>query len=242
MLRFSDKKYAFMMLNSAVGHKPDENIQRIWRKASFRVATDGAANTLYDFNKTLTNGTPPLIPEIINGDFDSAQNHVLEYFQEKGTNIVPTPDQDETDFTKGLRLLVAEIKNDFPQQVSGIFVLDSFSGRPDHIFGNINTLYMAVGMTDIPVYLYSGSSISCLIQKGVTTMMTPDRTDQWCGLIPVGGAANQVKTSGLKWNLDNEKMAFGCLVSTSNRLDGSGSVTIETDSELLWIMGLDPVR
>lgn len=50
------------------------------------------------------------IPDLITGDFDSAEPLCLGYFRTHGAKVIHTPDQDETDFHKGLSKLSKELE------------------------------------------------------------------------------------------------------------------------------------
>jgi len=66
------------------------------------MAVDGGGNQWAEIRKTF----PDLLyPQIVSGDLDSVRPEVLQDFTEHGTEVVPTPNQDETDFTKALRVL-----------------------------------------------------------------------------------------------------------------------------------------
>lgn len=63
-------------------------------------------------------------------------------------------------------------------------------------------------------------SLMILVKVGKTIVKPSQLEDsQGCGLIPIGGPVNQVRTEGLMWNLNlGQEMSMGGLISTSNQM------------------------
>lgn len=92
--------------------------------AKHRVLVDGGTNRWLSFLHDLPDeGRELKNPDVVSGDFDSVNENTLEFFREKGATIEPTPNQDETDFTKAVRLLEPILEK---KQVSVEIYNDSF--------------------------------------------------------------------------------------------------------------------
>jgi len=231
-------KFALCLLNQPV--KEWGPFIQIWNKSSFRVTVDGGTSIWAEIVNNAEGKVEHEVPDMITGDFDSADKTHVEHFRKLGSKIVSTPDQDYTDFTKCLMELGAEMKqgNGKLSEVEAVFAFVENSGRLDQIMANIETLFHAPGLLPCPVYLVSSSGLSWLLGPGDHEIRVEDLVteDSHCGLIPLDGEA-KVTTSGLKWNLDNGSLRFGQLVSTSNGFDlKQENVKITTDKSLLWTM------
>lgn len=226
-----DEAFAIVILNQPLNEENKSFVKRHWNSAVVRVAVDGGAThlrNLFDDNM--------LFPHMINGDFDSVSQETLKFFGQKGAQIISTPDQDETDFTKGLKLTLQYLR-DHNLRVSSILIIARNGDRLDHIFGNLNTLYLASNWTNLPIYLLGDGSLTWLLTPGPHKIMVPDRMrDSNIGLIPLGKECTDVTTTGLKWNLTHDSMRFGNLISTSNTFGEGDEVTVTTNSELIWTM------
>ncbi|CAI9719480.1 thiamin pyrophosphokinase 1-like [Octopus vulgaris] len=229
---FYDEKIVLILLNQPI--TPMLKIFKyLWQKAVLKVFVDGAANEVYSHLSK-----EDFLPDIITGDFDSIRPEVKEHYQQKNVEIVETPDQDETDFTKCLRIVFGKINH---VEVERIVVLVGFQGRVDQQFANFNTLFKVRNFgydKYVPIYVMSNSDLTCLLKTGNNSIeVDSEFRGAHCGLIPLGCVCNSITTTGLKWNLDKAPLEFGHLVSTSNTY-AENLVEVQTECPILWCMDL----
>jgi len=175
---------------------------------------------------------PDLSPDQIVGDFDSIHADVLESYRSAGVTIKDLhEDQDSTDLEKALQAAQGAGCTKFivAGQHAGV------EGRLDHTFGIANTLHSYKDKG--PMVVLGNDSFLCLLGAGEHKLFIPIKADApYCGLIPLAGACEKISTSGLRWNMTEDKMEFGGLISVCNRVEPSsgGHVWVKTSSPVLW--------
>lgn len=244
--------FAVIVLNESIDASDFPFVYHLWQKAHVRMCVDGGTN-LYHYlirnGPQVTNATssdPPKcrLPDLIAGDFDSIEPELLKLYQNENVTVIHTPDQDETDFTKAVRELGKYVleRNLMVDQV--LVIAGVHSERFDHIMANLATLFKVDKLIPVPVIMLCKGSLIWLLNSGdhrieVAKDVILNSKRAWCGLIPLGHPAI-VTTSGLKWNLDNQELSFGSLISTSNTYDPKcSSVSISTSHPLIWTMGIE---
>ncbi|KAL7640411.1 UNVERIFIED_CONTAM: hypothetical protein RMT77_008685 [Armadillidium vulgare] len=256
-----ESKFGIIVLNTGLSQIGDKkHFIELWTRASVRLCVDGGANDFYysvykDLNKeeefkTSENNELQVsdflpIPDIISGDFDSVEQKILGYFKNVGTKIIPTPDQNETDFTKSLKIL-RNYSSECGIEVKHTLVIGGTScSRFDHVLSQIHTLYKIRSVIPYPIIVICGSSLYWLLNEGFHRITIPpsvllNEEKSWCGFASLNEPVI-VSTSGLKWDVENKKVIFGEMISTSNTYceNSKGYVDIKCSKPLLWFMGWD---
>lgn len=238
----ASKGFACFLLNlTDNSFKHFERYKYLWDEANLKVAVDGSANALA--RKKLIHTA-----DAVCGDLDSINDNLIHQLTNPSKDtrsilpslynsgplprlpdVIETPDQKETDFTKAIRVAMNRIPK--LQHFFGLY--QSNGTRIDQLFGLINTLHLI--KRNIILVNIKSNTISWLLTPGTHIIQKP-KGRELCSLVPFTGPT-QVKTTGLEYNIrpSNPLIQFGGLISTSNIcLDDCESITINTDRELLW--------
>ncbi|KAG5439717.1 hypothetical protein PCK2_000757, partial [Pneumocystis canis] len=193
--------------------------------ASIRICADGGANQLYMLYKD----DPNILPDYIIGDMDSIVDTTLEAYISKGVKIIKNFDQNSTDFGKSMNLI-----SSLNFLITDVIALTTFSGRVDQSLESINQAYLASFLNPpISLYLLSACNITFLLSKGINKIYIDlSILGPHCGLIPIGQKC-VVTTDGMKWDMKNQIMEYGGLISTSN-IALKDIITVETDERVLF--------
>ncbi|XP_058790881.1 thiamin pyrophosphokinase 1-like isoform X2 [Phymastichus coffea] len=241
--------HAVIILNNPINLGYDI-VLPLWKKAQVTVTVDGGTNHWINYlgeqqkNSLFRGKCKDYVPTLVTGDMDSICPELLKQMEKTDAIVLHTPDQSDTDFTKALMQLHLYItKNNI--HLDHIYVFVDTSGRFDHIISNINTLYKTDSILNphIQVIQISSNSMTWVLKPGKHKIHIPDALiarQTWCSLIPFGTSTSDIRTTGLKWNLDNIHTSFGGLLSTSNTYNGNPEVTVITNEKITWSMGIEP--
>jgi len=186
------ESYALILANGAYPSK--KILVAFARRAGIIVAADGGADVAFRFR---------IRPDIIIGDLDSISSETLDRFAESGVTVKHLPRQSDTDLEKALLY----IKRCGYRKT---LVAGATGGMTDHTFGNLSILLrhaadMRLVCVD-PNYridLVTGS-VELPVVKGSRV-----------SLVPAGGPC-VVSTSGLRYKLKRNRLAFGEKEGTCN--------------------------
>ena len=212
--------------------------ESIWSRARIRVCADGGSNELQQFTiEAKESRLGHFTPDFIVGDLDSIEPEARNlYEQELSVPLIKIKDQDTTDFTKCLQVLMKKMDIG---SLPCIYVFCTFAGRFDQAMSIIHTLYL---YPKAHIFLISDQDITFLLKPGLNRVhqVRSPLCGAYCSLIPFTGPIKAV-TSGLRWNLSEEmELNYNTLISTSNTYSEPRSdlVTIMTPEPLIWSMTL----
>lgn len=203
------------------------------------------------------------VPDMIVGDLDSLRPEVAAFYEELGCEVKRRDDQDHNDFEKCLLEIEAKLSPSTADEMEDqplhtalestrddggpsssspprhvcpatVVALGAFGGRFDHEMAGMSLLHTYTSRFD-RLLLMGAGNVAFLLIPGLTHVVEPNGRFEGptVGLIPIGGPCKNVKTKGLKWNLEGNALEFGVLVSSSNCVV-EDEVVVRTDAPLVW--------
>lgn len=152
------------------------------------------------------------------GDFDDGMpDERHQGLLQPHTQVVHTPDQEKTDFEKGVEFLI-------DKGVRHIHVLWALGRRLDHALANVAAITRYAGSVNL-VY-YNDYSKMYLLPKSFAKWYPKG---QVISLLPMPRAA-AVRTTGLLYPLLGEDLEWGVRIGTSNQASHDGTVTVHYES------------
>jgi thiamine pyrophosphokinase len=167
------------------------------------------------------------------GDMDSVDATALAAVEALGTQVLRySADKDASD---------AELALSYAASLGATYitVVAGRSSRLDHELGNFAVLFLDELHSCRVELRVAGAKVFPLdARNGVSSLQINCANNDIVGVLPFGGDAHGVTTSGLRWALSNEMLAVNSSRGISNRATG-GDVHIEVKSGRLLVTVTD---
>lgn len=157
--------------------------------------------------------------DVVVGDFDSIDPDSLEHARRSGAEIETHPEgKDATDLE--LALEAARRRG-----ASKVVVVGGGGGRLDHLFGNALLLsHRAFQGLELEWWVDGYRMVA--VRESTRIHGTPG---DLVSLLPIGGPARGIHTTGLRWRLEGEDLEAGSTRGVSNVLEAhDGEVTVRS--------------
>jgi thiamine pyrophosphokinase len=153
-----------------------------------------------------------LIPDLVVGDMDSLPAPARAELEARGSRFVEHPRaKDETDLELALNAAVDAGADE-------IVVLGALGGRLDHLLANVLLLALP-RLKGVAVRIVDGQQQARLLRGGEAADLEGQPGDL-VSLLPLGGDARGVTTTGLAWALAGDTLRFGFSRGVSNEMSG----------------------
>lgn len=166
-----------------------------------------------------------LSPNALLGDFDRNFNPSVWLNKFPELKIIHTPDQEKTDFEKGIEFLIEE-------NYTHIIALGLTGKRMDHTFNNISSIAKYNHLIDIKM-IDAYSTIFCI--EPLFNFIKYYKEDTILSLLPIGKVEGII-TKNLAYNLTNESLELGVRTGSSNFVQANNEVQISLKKGKLIIM------
>lgn len=173
------------------------------------VAVDGGLNHLKNFT-----------PHYVIGDFDSIDKKLLENIN---SNVIFKNNQDESDFLFALKYITKKYSN-----IENIDVICATGDRIDHTICSIFTLINF----DVNIKIIGINENIYVLKNNTINLKTKINTT--ISIIPLTDIRN-IKSSGLKWEYNNNNLNLGFVNGISN-LSTKEDIFISVESGIVLIV------
>jgi thiamine pyrophosphokinase len=192
--------------------------ERWVRAGDWIIGADGGAARALDWGLT---------PQVVIGDMDSLPGALRDDLEARGSAFIEHPRaKDETDLELALTYAVQ-------QGAEEIVVLGALGGRLDHTLANLLLLALP-SLEGTMVRIVDGAGEVLLVgsRKVLTLRGSPG---DLVSLLPIGGDAFGVTTTGLAWALQNDRLRFGFSRGVSNEMTAR-EARVEVEQGLLLVV------